>query len=364
MLVAAFEMAKAENEGCGFAGARERNRRALSWSCGATAVQMLSFGLRSGRGPHNRTYISSLVIFAEKSNLTTIVSPWSGLMDPILRPISKGDAAPVGAICYAAFKAIAEHHSFAPDFPNPESAVGLIDYMLSRADIYGAVAEVEGRIVGSAFLWESDRVAGVAPITVDPAAQNNGVGRKLMEAVLERAQQRKIEGIRLVQAAYHARSLSLYTKLGFIVREPLTVMQGPAINESIEGHTVCGATAADLQAANALCERVHGHCRQGELRAALQQGTAIVVTRNGRLTGYATSIGFFGHAIGETTSDLEALIGASSSFAGPGFIVPLRNTELMQWCLDHDLHIMQPMTLMTIGPYQEPAGAFLPSILY
>jgi hypothetical protein len=54
-----------------------------------------------------------------------------------------------------------------------------------------------------------------------------------------------------------------------------------------------------------------------------------VVTRNGRLTGYATSIGFFGHAIGETTSDLEALIGASSSFAGPGFIVPLRNTELM-----------------------------------
>ena len=52
-------------------------------------------------------------------------------MDPILRPISQGDAAPVGAICYAAFKAIAEHHAFDPDFPNPEAAIGLVDHMLS-----------------------------------------------------------------------------------------------------------------------------------------------------------------------------------------------------------------------------------------
>jgi predicted N-acetyltransferase YhbS len=285
-------------------------------------------------------------------------------MDPILRPISQGDAAPVGAICYAAFKAIAEHHAFAPDFPNPEAAIGLVDHMLSRPDVYGLVAEVDGRIVGSVFLWKDDSVAGVAPITVDPAVQNKRVGRKLMEAVLERAQEQEIASVRLVQAAYHARSLSLYTKLGFIVREPLAVMQGPAINMSIDGYTVSGATPADEQAANALCQRVHGHCRQGELCAALQQGTATVVTRNGRLTGYATSIGFFGHAVGETSTDLAALIGASSSFAGPGFIVPLRNTELLHWCLEHDLRIVQPMTLMTIGPYQEPAGAFLPSILY
>jgi ribosomal protein S18 acetylase RimI-like enzyme len=285
-------------------------------------------------------------------------------MDPILRPVSQSDAAPVAAICYAAFKTIAERHAFAPDFPDPEAASGLIDLMLSRSDVHGILAEVDGRIVGSVFLWEDESVAAVGPITVDPAAQNNRVGRKLMEAVLERAQDRKIPSVRLVQAAYHARSLSLYTKLGFTVREPLAVMQGPPLNLSVEGHTVFSATTADLQAANAVCQRVHGHCRRGELIAALEQGTPTVVTRNGRLTGYATGIGFFGHAVGETTADLKALIGASSSFAGPGFIVPLRNTELMQWCLNHKLRIVQPMTLMTIGPYQEPTGAFLSSILY
>jgi hypothetical protein len=58
------------------------------------------------------------------------------------------------------------------------------------------------------------------------------------------------------------------------------------------------------------------------------------------------------------------LIGAAPAFAGPGFIVPTRNGELMRWCLNNALKIVQPMTLMTIGLYNEPAGAYLPSVLY
>ena len=40
---------------------------------------------------------------------------------------------------------------------------------------------------------------------------------------------------------------------------------------------------------------------------------------------YATDLGFFAHAVGETNRDLMALIGAASAFAGPGILVPLRN---------------------------------------
>jgi hypothetical protein len=36
----------------------------------------------------------------------------------------------------------------------------------------------------------------------------------------------------------------------------------------------------------------------------------------------------------------------------------------MRWCLNSGLRITQPMTLMTVGLYNEPAGAYLPSILY
>ena len=77
-----------------------------------------------------------------------------------------------------------------------------------------------------------------------------------------------------------------------------------------------------------------------------------------------TGIGFFGHAVGETMQDVEALIGAADAFAGPGFLVPTRDAPLMRWCLQSGLRVVQPMTLMTMGPYTEPRGAFLPSILY
>jgi predicted N-acetyltransferase YhbS len=281
-----------------------------------------------------------------------------------LRAATPEDAVPAGRICHDAFKAIAEQHGFPPDVPSPEVATGLLQGLVSRADVHALVAEVNGRVAGSNFLWEGDAVAGVGPITVDPAVQNAAIGRRLMRAVLERAREKGFKAVRLVQAAYHSRSLSLYTKLGFVAREPLAMMQGSALAMRIDGHEVRPAREKDLEASNAVCRRVHGHARGEELRHAIAQGSATVVERDGRVTGYATEVGFFGHAVAETTQDLIALIAAARAFSGPGFLVPMRNAALFRWCLEHGLRVVQPMTLMSLGDYSEPQGAFLPSILY
>ena len=79
---------------------------------------------------------------------------------------------------------------------------------------------------------------------------------------------------------------------------------------------------------------------------------------DGRITGYATVIGFFGHAVGETNKDLKALISAAKEFAGPGFLLPTRNGELFRWCLNNGLRIAQPMTLMSKGLYDKPPARF------
>ena len=281
-----------------------------------------------------------------------------------LRPGRPEDTAACGSICYEAFKATAEHHRFPPDFPAPEIAIGLFSHLLSRSDVYSVVAEADGRVVGSNFLWENGVIAGVGPITIDPAAQNVAVGKRLMEDVLRRAQERAFAGVRLVQAAYHNRSLSLYTKLGFDAREPLSTLQGPALEAEIPGHRVRPAKEEDLPACNELCRRVHGHDRGLELSDAVKQGSATVVEHAGRITGYATVIGFFGHAVAEGNDDLKALIGAAPAFPGPGFLLPTRNSDLLRWCLQMGLRVVQPMTLMSMGLYNEPRGAFLPSILY
>ncbi|MDQ3755841.1 MAG: GNAT family N-acetyltransferase [Acidobacteriota bacterium] len=285
-------------------------------------------------------------------------------MKVILRAGRPDDAETCGPICYEAFKTLAERHNFPPDFPAPEVAVGLLSQLFSRSDIYSVVAEVDGRVVGSNFLWENAVIAGVGPITIDPAVQNVAVGRRLMEDVMRRAEGSRFAGIRLVQAAYHNRSLSLYTKLGFDTREPLSALQGPAIKLEIPGHAVRSANEGDLDACNKLCLRVHGHDRGPELLDAIKQGTATVVEYHGRITGYATMVGFFGHAVGESNEDLKALIGAATEFPGPGFLLPTRNSDLLRWCLEKGLRVVQPMTLMSRGLYNEPDGAFLPSVIY
>ena len=285
-------------------------------------------------------------------------------MDLQIRDGKTADAATCGTICYEAFRSIATEHNFKPDFPNPEVAAALVSMMLGNHGFHGIVAERDGMIIGSNFLDERNPISGVGPITVDPLAQNEGVGRQLMLAVMERSQGKGFAGIRLVQSGYHCRSLSLYSKLGFEVREHLSCMQGPAIAGDMAGYAVRKAEERDLETCNQLCRRVHGHHRGGELAEAVEQGVATVVERTGRITGYTTQIAFFGHAVAESNDDLIALIGAAKSFLGPGFLVPSSNGELMRWCLRHGLQITQPLTLMTHGLYNEPVGAYLPSILY
>ena len=109
---------------------------------------------------------------------------------------------------------------------------------------------------------------------------------------------------------------------------------------------------------------MHGFDRGKELTDAIGQVAPVVVEHLGRISGYTTGIAFFGHTVCRTDPDLQALIGAAPEFGGPGFLLPTRNHKVFAWCLANGLRVMYPMTLMTIGFYNEPAGAWMPSILY
>jgi GNAT superfamily N-acetyltransferase len=282
----------------------------------------------------------------------------------VIRRATPADAEICGKICFEAFTALSNRHNFAQDFPNPELPNAVLSAMFSHPGFFCVVAEQDGKLIGSNCMDERTPIAGIGPITIDPAAQNRAAGRQLMQAAMARAAERKFAGIRLVQAAYHNRSLSLYAKLGFVVREPLSCMQGAAINKIPPGYRVRPAQAEDLAACNDLCVTVHGHERGGELNDAIQHGSAVIAESDGRITAYASSVAFFGHAVAETNEDLEALLSAAPAFQGPGILVPTRNSALFRWCLDNGLRVVQPMTLMTIGLYNEPAGAYLPSVLF
>jgi GNAT superfamily N-acetyltransferase len=274
------------------------------------------------------------------------------------------DATECGRICFEAFKSVAERHGFRRDFPSSEIAAALMSLLLAHPKFYATVALLDGRIAGSNFLDERGGIAGIGPISVDPKAQSKGAGRRLMEDVLDRAREQRFAGVRLVQAGYNNQTLCLYTKLGFRTREPLSLVGGSPPRVKLAGYDVRGAGEADIESCNQLCRAVHGHDRAGEVEDAVRDGLATVVEHLDRVTGYATAIGFFAHAVSETNEGLIALIGAAESIAGPGILVPTRNHPLLTWCLNNNLQLLQQMTLMSIGLYCEPSGVYLPSVVF
>jgi predicted N-acetyltransferase YhbS len=288
-------------------------------------------------------------------------------MGLIIRSIQQADAETCGKIGFQAHKAISSAHGYPSEQPSFEFAVGMIRTLLANPNSLGALAERDGKILGSIFLhvFPPSPVAAIGPLTVDPSAQG-GVGRALMEASLMEARKRDYEQVRLVQSPSHLRSFVLYTKCGFTLRDPLFLMHGNAVPSILEKkHDVRAARPEDVSACNEICVSVHGFSREIELRQAIDQRVASVnIDNTGNIAGYAAGIGWLGHAVAKTNKVLKALVANASAILGPGFFVPGRNYDLLRWLLDAGFRILWPANLMTVGNYQDPTAPFLPSIAY
>jgi hypothetical protein len=56
------------------------------------------------------------------------------------------------------------------------------------------------------------------------------------------------------------------------------------------------------------------------------------------------------------------IAGALAAGEAPAsFLLPTRQAELFRWLLGD---VVKPMTYMTVGRYEAPAGAWIPSVLY
>jgi len=287
-------------------------------------------------------------------------------MDIAIRPATDNDANACGRICYEGFRAINERYGFPVIFPSVEVATQRVGGFIRNPSVFGVVAEANGRIVGFNFLSKRDPIRAVGPIVIDPAAQGHGIGRQLMEAVLERA--RGARGVRLLQDTFNVQSFSLYAALGFDAREILVVLSGAPQTAPSSLWEIRSLTPSDMAGCESLHDSVHGYTRTNELRDALETGAPIVALRDGRVRAYmaAPTIWLANHGVAETEEDMQALLlGAPRITKQPiSFLLPARRAALFRWCPTQGYRAIRPMTLMTIGEYHEPQGSYFPSVLY
>lgn len=114
----------------------------------------------------------------------------------------------------------------------------LVSGLIAHPGFFSVVAECDGRIVGSSYLDEHSMIVGVSHVTVAPDMEDRHIGEALVTALLQRSAQRRVPGVRLLQATYHYPSMNLYAELGFDVREPFAAMQGDPLASRIPGYGV------------------------------------------------------------------------------------------------------------------------------
>ncbi len=279
-----------------------------------------------------------------------------------LRRPEQTDIPELGRICYEAFRDIAESHGFPTDFANVEYAQGVIGLMMSNEQVYASAAYEDGRPRGSNYINMWGEVAGIGPISVDLDAQGEGIGRKLMLDVIAHARAQGIEMIRLVQDSFNMRSLALYASLGFDVKEPLAYLQltsSRPVDDALRP-----ATAADLDGMDALCRDVYHISRKNEAATMLQLGFPAFVLDRGRITGYLIG-GAIGHGVAESDAEMLALLaGAGTTAPGLMSLMPVREGELYRRALAAGHRNIKVMNLMALGPYEEPRGTWVSSVMF
>ena len=291
-------------------------------------------------------------------------------MAPTLTTILPEKTEDVGTLVYEAFRDIAERHNFEPAFESPELAQ-LIVRMLAQTEGYESYLLVEdGRPLACNFGDERDEVIGVGPVAVAVGQQGRGLGRQVMEALLERAEQGGFASVRLLQAAYNMQSFALYQRLGFEVKDTLAVILGRPPADEEPRDRLREYTADDLDACDALHRDVLGFGRRHDIEFMANMAPPVVVERDGELAGYLTRFPgeevFLTHGVARDERALrDLIIGTAKAVpADLRFALPTSMAETLRWAIGAGFRLTELNTYMVRGEYEKPMGAWIPSPFY
>jgi GNAT superfamily N-acetyltransferase len=226
-----------------------------------------------------------------------------------------------------------------------------------------AACDADGRLLGTALWWAyGTAFATVGLVVVRPDCQGQGIGRRLMDAVIAHA------GERTLQLLATRAGLRLYEQTGFVAVESISQCQGivQSVAAVVPEHLrLRPAARADLDAACRLDSMAIGSPRRELIEAVFEAGGGggVVAERQDVLMGFALQ-----RASGRGTllgplvaSDEDVAIGLVRTLLGtcPGFCrldIPTRAAALGACLARAGLPAVDQVVRMIRGP-MPPANA-------
>jgi len=149
-----------------------------------------------------------------------------------------------------------------------------------------AACDAGGRVLGTALWWRyGEQFATVGLVVVDRHQQGKGIGRKLMNAVMEDA------GARSLQLVSTRAGRRLYEQCGFSEQGAIYQHQGVVVSAALPHEAGAASfravTSADVSMIAQWDANSFGTFRTPVIAAVLESGEGILAARHGRLAGYA-----------------------------------------------------------------------------
>ena len=242
----------------------------------------------------------------------------------------------------------------------------LADWEQALALGEGIVAENEQGVVGCAIIWPwGEERSTLGLVIVDPACQGQGIGKKLMEGLLEKVPDGNVR--------LHATEMGkgLYEKYGFVVQCSVfqhQIAQLPDIQAPVlaEGEVIRPLREDELPALIESDYQSHGLLRPALWQDLFRTADALLVLeKEGQAQGYMTLRKFGrGNVIGpmlakdQQTAQKLFCYGASQLTGQFVRIDTYGNTPFSDWLVTQGLPSIDAPLMMVRGtPWQRPAGA-------
>ena len=212
--------------------------------------------------------------------------------DIVVRPLQESDLPVADHIMRVAFGTFI-------GLPEPAAFMGDADYVRTRwlADPNAAfAAEVNGELVGSNFATNWGSLGFFGPLTIRPDFWDRGVGKRLMEPIMEIFSKWGTRHAGLFTFAHSQKHVGLYQRFGFWPRFLTAIMSKPIENAKRASawtrfsEVLVGERAGVLSACREMTNAIYeGLDVEREIQAVATQklGDTILLWDNSKLTGLA-----------------------------------------------------------------------------
>jgi GNAT superfamily N-acetyltransferase len=303
----------------------------------------------------------------------------------MLRPLADTDVAEYSDMLFTSFNAWYWKRGWGKNYfgcqPHETAIFYDIYNDLSPECSVAAFAKDSGRLMRACFYHPREHHVSLGIMSVHPEHFGQGVGRALVNHILDYTRQHDYKSCRLVGSAINMDSFSLYNRSGFIPRvtyhDMVIMVPQAGVGGTVKGaDRVREATLADITAMGDLEFEISGIRREIDYRYAIENPrgvlhAAVIANDQGGIDGFMISVkhaalNMLGPCVARTEEVAIALIhNELERFRGTWalLVVPMEKRRIVEqmygWgAVNVETHLKQVW-----GEFQDFRGVNMPSFL-